>query len=488
MNNQTDNLTTKVHNAAKWSAITNILRKLITPIINMILARLLTPDIFCVVATINVVISFADLFTDAGFQKYLIQHEFKDDNELYNFANVAFWTNLALSIIIWLIIAIYRNNLATLVGNPGYGLHLLISALAIPLLSFSSIQQAIYKRNFNFKDLFIPSIINSVIPLIVTVPIAYFTCSCWSLIIGTLATKLSDAIFLTIKSKWKPKMYYNLKQLKEMFSFSMWTLFESLSIWLTLNIDIFILGNLITNYHLGLYKTSLTSVNQITTLITTTIIPVLFSALSRSQNNDKQFKDTFNSFQKKCSILLIPMSFGMLIFGDVVTWVLLGSKWEEATMFISIIGFTQAFTILFSNFASEVYRAKGNPKISFIIQTIFIIIMTPIIVVGAKKSFNFLCIAKAITIFIFFIMHVIVLKFKYKFKISTMINNIKIPLLASLIMSIFGILLHSLTASYTIKLLIIMVCIIIYFSACMISNEFRSDIKKYLKIKFIRQS
>ena len=339
MNNQVDNLSIKVHNATKWSAITNILRKLITPIINMILARLLTPDIFGVIATINVVISFADLFTDAGFQKYLIQHEFKDDNELYKFANVAFWTNLALSIIIWLIIAVYRNNLASLVGSPGYGLHLMISALAIPLLSFSSIQQAIYKRNFNFKDLFIPSIINSIIPLIVTVPIAYITGSCWSLIIGTLATKLSDAIFLTIKSKWKPKIYYNLNQLKEMFSFSMWTLFESLSIWLTLNIDIFILGNLISNYHLGLYKTSLTSVNQITTLITTTIIPVLFSALSRSQNNDKQFKDTFNSFQKKCSILLIPMSFGMLIFGDVVTWVLLGNKWKEATMFISIIGF-----------------------------------------------------------------------------------------------------------------------------------------------------
>ena len=115
MNNQTDNLTTKVHNAAKWSAITNILKKLITPIINMILARLLTPDIFGVVATINVVISFADLFTDAGFQKYLIQHEFKDDNELYNFANVAFWTNLTLSIIIWLIIVVYRNKLAALV-------------------------------------------------------------------------------------------------------------------------------------------------------------------------------------------------------------------------------------------------------------------------------------------------------------------------------------------------------------------------------------
>lgn len=480
MSNKTKNFSTKVANATKWSAITNILRKLISPIVNMILARLLTPDIFGIVATINVVISFAELFTDAGFQKYLIQHEFKNDNELYEFANVAFWTNLILSIAIWIIILIFRDNISSLVGSPGYGIHLAISALAIPLLSFSSIQQSIYKRNFNFKALFIPSIINSVIPLITTIPIAYYTGSCWSLIIGTLISKLSDAIFLTIKSKWKPKIYYDLNQLKEMFSFSMWTLFESLSIWLTLNIDIFVLGNLISNHHLGLYKTSLTSVNQITTLITTTIIPVFFSALARNQNNDIQFKNTFHSFQKKCSILLIPMSFGMLIFGDVITWILLGNQWKEATPFISIIGFTQAFTILFSNFASEVYRAKGNPKTSFAVQTIFILITTPIIIIGAKQSFKILCISKVITIFIFFLMHVIVLKFKYKFNIITMFNNIKIPLLASLIMTSFGIILRTLTTSNIIKLVIILICIIIYFLSCMISKEYRNTLFYYL--------
>ena len=56
--------------ATKWSAISELLAKLIAPVSSMILARLLTPEAFGVVATVNVIISFADMFTDAGFQKY----------------------------------------------------------------------------------------------------------------------------------------------------------------------------------------------------------------------------------------------------------------------------------------------------------------------------------------------------------------------------------------------------------------------------------
>ena len=175
-------------NATKWSAIINILRKLISPITHMILARLLTPEIFGIVATLTIVISFADIFTDAGLQKFLIQHEFFSEDELHKSASVAFWTNLVLSIVIWIFIFIFRDKIAHLVGSDGYGFHLAIVALSIPLLSFSSIQQAIFRRDFDFKGMFIPSLINSLIPLFVTIPIAYFTRSCWSLIIGTLGS------------------------------------------------------------------------------------------------------------------------------------------------------------------------------------------------------------------------------------------------------------------------------------------------------------
>ena len=71
-----DELTTKTAIATRWSTFTEIAAKLISPITNMILARLLTPEAFGVVATINMVVSFADIFTDAGFQKFLRLNHF----------------------------------------------------------------------------------------------------------------------------------------------------------------------------------------------------------------------------------------------------------------------------------------------------------------------------------------------------------------------------------------------------------------------------
>lgn len=88
------NLNKQIATATKWSAITEIVTKLITPVSSMVLARLLTPEAFGVVATLTMIITFAEIFTDAGFQKYLIQHEFVDEEDRVQSTNVAFWSNL----------------------------------------------------------------------------------------------------------------------------------------------------------------------------------------------------------------------------------------------------------------------------------------------------------------------------------------------------------------------------------------------------------
>lgn len=474
-------LSKSIYNATKWSAITNIMRKLVSPITNMVLARLLAPDAFGVVATINMVISFADIFSDAGFQKYLVQHEFDTETDLYKSANVAFWTNFSLSIFLWGIILAFRSPIATLVGSEGYGFHLAVAGLTIPLLSFSSIQQALFRRNFDFKGMFVPRMINSLIPVIVTIPLAYITRNCWALIIGSLASNFSDAVLLTIKSKWKPQLYYNFDKLKKMFSFSAWTLLESLSIWLTINIDIFILGRMISSHYLGLYKTSITSVNQITTLITTTIIPVLFSTLSRCQKDNELFQNTLYKFQKKSAIILIPMSIGMLMYSDVVTWILLGSQWRKATIFIGPLGLMQAFTVLYANFASEVYRAKGEPKVSFVVQIIYIVCIIPGVSYGAKVGFEQLCYIRAALMVLFILIHLIVLDKRYGFSVKKLIAGIIQPLYASFIMAVVGMLMYSRISNMPLKAASIIICMVVYFVSCLFFKDTRNIVVDFAK-------
>ena len=71
----------KVASSTKWTFITEVMAKFVNPISNMILARLLAPEAFGVLATVLMILSFADMLADAGFQKYIIQKEFKDDLE-----------------------------------------------------------------------------------------------------------------------------------------------------------------------------------------------------------------------------------------------------------------------------------------------------------------------------------------------------------------------------------------------------------------------
>ena len=103
-------LNKKIANATKWSSISEIATKIVSPITIVVLARLLTPEAFGVVATVTMIISFTQIFSDAGFQKYLIQHEFENDDDKYKTTNVAFLSNLAISLILWGII-IYCNVL-----------------------------------------------------------------------------------------------------------------------------------------------------------------------------------------------------------------------------------------------------------------------------------------------------------------------------------------------------------------------------------------
>ncbi len=168
-----ENLNSKVVNATKWSVITEVAAKFVAPITTMVLARLLTPDAFGVLVTAQMVISFAEIFTDAGFQKYIVQHEFEDDDDKYKSTAVAFWSNLIMSLVIWLGISLFANHIAGFVGCEGNGIVIAISCVCIPLAAFSSIQMALFKREFDFKTLFWVRIVGIFVPFVVTIPLAF---------------------------------------------------------------------------------------------------------------------------------------------------------------------------------------------------------------------------------------------------------------------------------------------------------------------------
>ena len=453
----------KVANATKWSTITEILAKLVVPITNLILARILAPETFGIIATITLVTSFADMLTDAGFQKYLIQHEFESKKDLYKSANVAFITNFSISLIVWIIIVIFRDSIATFLGSDGLGIAISVASIQLLLTALSSIQMALYKRNFDFKTLFYRRIISVLLPFIVTIPLALLGADYWSLIIGTLVGQIVNAIILTVKSEWKPRLFFKLSILKEMFSFSFWTLLESIIVWASSYIDVFIIGNIFNSHYLGLYNNSLNIVNAVMNVVTAAITPVLLSGLSRYQNNEKEYNKLLFNTQRLMVCLIVPMGGGIWLYRDLVTNILLGDGWQEASNIIGIMSIVVPFVILLGNCVSICYISKGRPKLSIVARILYLVPLIPLSIYLANLGFWEYVYIRNLFKFELVIINLVILNYIIKIPVIQLLKSLVKPIFATIIMCIIATILKSISGTIWWSIISIIICVIAYF-------------------------
>lgn len=474
-----NNLNKRAASATKWSLLTEIVVKLVTPITQLILARILAPEAFGVVATVTMVTSFADMFSDSGFQKYLVQHEFKDKEELFCNANVAFWTNVAVSLLLWLVISVFRDPLAAMVGNPGLGIVLMVACASLPMTSFSSIQLALFRRELDFKSLLPIRTVVALIPLAVTLPLALLGFDYWSLIIGTISGNLFNAIALTIKSPWKPSLFYSWAILKEMFAFSGWSLLEAIAIWLTSWAGTFVVGGLLNSYYLGLYKQPMTFVNSAFALVTNATTPILFSSLSKLKDSDEEFRAFFFKFQFSVGMFVLPLGVGIFFFRDFLTQLLLGDQWGEASIMLGAWGLSTGVIIVFGHYCSEVFRAKGKPKVSLLCQCLYMVVMVPTLYISASTGFIELVIANAVVRFVGAAIDQVALLRVAGISFAQVLKCLKSPLIASLVMGVtayFFVLFAG--SSWSLNIIGIVACVFVYAAVSMAFPDGRRFLMK----------
>lgn len=250
-----------------------------------------------------------------------------------------------------------------------------------------------------------------------------------------------------------------------MFAFTAWTFLEGISIWLTTNIGVFIVGNYLDEYYLGVYKTSMSTVNAYMAIITSALTPVLFSALSRYQNDDENFRRTYYQFQRLTAVFVIPMGVGIYLYRDLVTQILLGSQWGEASGFIGLWGLTSAFTIVFSHFSSEVYRSKGNPKVSLMLQIVHIAFLVPTLIISVSFGFEALYVARSLARIQMIGCALLIMHIMYGFKVQHILRNVLPMIISALIMGGAGYFMQQISFSMIWQFVSAFICIIIYFAA-----------------------
>lgn len=478
----------RVINAVKWSIITEFVVKFISPISSMILARLLSPREFGIVATVVMIVSLADIFTEAGFQRYIIQHIFSDTKDEEESICVAFWTNLGISILLWLMIFVFSSSIAKIVGNPGMGRVIWIGALVLPLTSFSSIQMAVYKKNLNFKEISWVRILIKLVPLVVVVPLAYLGFSFWSLIIGNIASELLSAIILTARSNWKPKFFYSISKLTKMLSFCVWSIGEAFSSWLISNLGIFIIGTMLSEYYLGVYKTATTIVSQIISIVTASTIGVLISALSSVQNNQQEYDKIYFAFLQGIGIIVIPLGVGMLLYSDLVCNILLGSQWNDAIVVVGVWGFILSESVIFNSMSGAVIISKGRPKELFLANISQAILMIPAFYIGAKFNFKKMVIISSIVRIELCVVQTVIACKLSGINIFEIFKTIKKYVIATIVMSLLSIILLKKSDLILLQILSVFGCCLVYFLVLYILPDGREELKKYINSIKIRMA
>lgn len=469
-------------NAAKWSLLSEALARAITPITQLILARLLAPEAFGVLAIVIMVASFAEMLADAGFQKYLVQYEFRSETELYRAANVAFWSSMVIALVLLVMVVIFRDSIAQLVGTPDLGIPIAVAALSLPMSVFVSTQQALFRRAFVYKRLLPIRLGVALVPLVVSVPLAMYGLGYWALIIGVLAAATTNAIALTALSPWKPGLFFSFATLREMFSFSGWSLLEALSIWATTWAGTFIVGSVLSETEVGLYRQPILVVTSMFAIITAATTPILFAALSRLQDDPDGFRRFFLRFQFAVSVALLPIGVGAFFFRDFLTGLLFGPQWAQAALMFGAWALSSSIVIVFSHYCSEVFRALGKPRVSFLSQCLYMTVMIPALYVAALHGFTTLVIVNAAIRLVAIVINQWLTFVVANIGFIRVLRNVSAPLFCAATMGAVAAWLSELAQGHWgWTVLSILACAVVYFSTALCFGRTRSLVLYFLR-------
>lgn len=408
----------------KWSLFAEIFAKLAVPLSTMFLARILSPEIFGISTAVTIVVSFCEMITDGGFSKFLIQHKFASDDEFNKHFNSCFILSFALSILLIAAIIIFRYPISALVGNQGYEMVLVISSLQIPITSINALFVAKLKRSFKFRDLFYVKVLYSVIPFIVTIPLALLGLKYWALVIGTISAQVIQMPILFFINRGSSKFCVNKSSLKNSLVSSLPMILESIIIWACSWTSTIIAANYFDQATVGIVKVSNSTVNSIFLLFSTAFTSVLFPSLSRLIDDKEKYQETFFSIQSAALAITVPLGIGLHFYSGLVTDIFLGSQWTQAAFVIGVFCLAKPLTICFNNFTSEVFRSHGHFYSSIIYQLILLGIDLGLKFTVGRISFEWFIWTNAITDLAITLLCFAILKIRYQISILIQLKSL----------------------------------------------------------------
>lgn len=348
----------KILKSSIWQYIGSWIDKLIGFISTLVLARILLPDDFGIVATASIVTGFFHVISSTGINQYLLRKKNISKPDL----NTAWTINAIMKFISAIFVFLSADSVASFIDDSRLTAVLQVVSIVPFISGLNNIGMVLYEKKYNYKPKFINRLTSRILGFIVKIYFALTMQSYWAFIIAEVIETVVLLIGSYFLHKFRPRL--SLNEWKKQWMFSQWVLLKSLFVFVRFRIDNIFISKYLPLEGLGAYSVA----KDVATLPSGQIIgPVmdpLYVSLSSINKNPIIFADKAHKTLSVMFAIVLPISIGTHITAENIVPVLLGKQWHHAIPIVSVLAFILLPAML-SNFLTRIMTALGKVRLIF---------------------------------------------------------------------------------------------------------------------------
>jgi PST family polysaccharide transporter len=344
----------------------------LTFVIGIILARLLSPREFGLVAMITVITSFASIFAELGFSAALVQ---KQDVRQEHLSSV-FWLNLGAGLVLTLAFIIAAPLVAEFYQEPMLTPLTIFISTNFLISSLNIVQNTLLTKALDFRTLSIVELGAVAVAGIISIVMAFAGFGAWSLAAQSVLISVVTAVLLWRLSHWRPSLLFRWTAVKDLLGFSM-SLFGTkvLNYWVR-NIDYLLIGRVLGTDPLGVYNRSYDVMLFPLTGVSRVLSRVMFPSMSIIQEDKRRVANLYLRMTRVIALITFPMMLGLFVTVEPFVMAVFGPKWTgmiPVLRVLSLVGMTQSIGTLNGNLYLSQGKADLQLKVGLVLKTIAIL-------------------------------------------------------------------------------------------------------------------
>lgn len=371
---ETESLKSKAIVGTVWELIRKLSSQAIGLLVSIVLARLLSPDDFGLVAMTSIFLNIANAFSTSGLGSSLVQKKDADSLD----CDTVFWAGSALSVVVYAILFITAPLIANMYHSEPLIWILRVQGLILLLSGITSVQNSVVYRNLDFKKFFYRSLISSIISGIVGFGMAFLGYGYWALIGYSLSSTVVGVIILWRIIEWRPQLRFSWERLKNLYKFGLNLTIAELVGTFFEELKGFLIGLKFTPADLAFNNRGNSLPALLSDNIKGTIASVLFPVMSKLQDSKESVKGSMRRSMMTTTYIIAPMMVLLAVMSEGIILVLYTEKWLQAVPYMQVICFHMLFSIIAQTnlqAIKSVGRSDIILRMEFIKKPIFLAIL-----------------------------------------------------------------------------------------------------------------